>query len=98
LTATYPSFSSINWIQIAAFTAKDPADHIDFQTHWDRIRADENISSIRVLEKCGFSIIGEDKGFANACGEEVEKFIFKLEGKKDNGFTEVFNYQMPRHF
>jgi RimJ/RimL family protein N-acetyltransferase len=38
-----------------------------------------NIASIRVLEKCGFKICGEDKGFSNAGGEEVEEFILKLD-------------------
>jgi RimJ/RimL family protein N-acetyltransferase len=28
--------------------------------------AKDNIASIRVLEKCGFAICGEDKGFSNA--------------------------------
>jgi hypothetical protein len=32
-----------------------------------------------VLEKCGFTLFGEDKGFANARGAEVEEFILKLE-------------------
>ncbi len=40
--------------------------------------AKDNIASIRVLEKCGFTICGEDKGFSNARGEEVEEFILKL--------------------
>ena len=40
--------------------------------------AKDNIASIRVLEKCGFTISGEDKGFSNARGEEVEEFILKL--------------------
>jgi RimJ/RimL family protein N-acetyltransferase len=39
----------------------------------------DNIGSIRVLQKCGFTISGEDKGFANARAAEVEEFIFKLE-------------------
>jgi RimJ/RimL family protein N-acetyltransferase len=39
----------------------------------------DNVASIRVLEKCGFTICGEDKGFANARGEEVEEFVFKLD-------------------
>lgn len=39
----------------------------------------DNIGSIRVLQKCGFVIVGEDKGFANARGAEVEEFILKLE-------------------
>lgn len=41
--------------------------------------AKDNISSKRVLEKCGFSIIGEDKGFANARGTEIEEYIMRLE-------------------
>jgi RimJ/RimL family protein N-acetyltransferase len=39
----------------------------------------DNLASIRVLEKCGFKIVGHDKGFANARGEEVEEVILKLE-------------------
>ncbi|KIL35023.1 acetyltransferase [Cohnella kolymensis] len=39
----------------------------------------DNIGSIRVLEKCGFTITGEDKGFSNARGTEVEEFILKLD-------------------
>jgi RimJ/RimL family protein N-acetyltransferase len=42
--------------------------------------AKDNLASIRVLEKCGFSITGEDKGFANARGQEVEEFILELAG------------------
>ncbi|MFC4809016.1 GNAT family N-acetyltransferase [Paenibacillus sp. GCM10023250] len=40
--------------------------------------AKDNIASIRVLEKCGFEIEGEDKGYANSRAEEVEEFILKL--------------------
>lgn len=40
--------------------------------------AKDNVGSIRVLEKCGFVISGEDKGFANARREEVEEFILEL--------------------
>jgi RimJ/RimL family protein N-acetyltransferase len=40
--------------------------------------AKHNIGSRRVLEKCGFTIVGEDK-FLNARGEEVEELILKLE-------------------
>lgn len=39
----------------------------------------DNFGSIRVLQKCGFTIVGEDRGFANARGAEVEEFILKLE-------------------
>ena len=40
--------------------------------------AKDNAGSLRVLEKCGFVITGEDKGFANARGQEVEEFILTL--------------------
>lgn len=40
--------------------------------------AKHNIASIRVLEKCGFTISGEVKRFSNARGEEVEEFVLKL--------------------
>jgi len=39
--------------------------------------AKHNIGSRRVLEKCGFTIVDEDK-FSNARGEEVEEFILRL--------------------
>lgn len=41
--------------------------------------AKDNLASLRVLEKCGFARIGEDKGFANARGEEIEEFILRLD-------------------
>ncbi|MEK5643306.1 GNAT family N-acetyltransferase [Paenibacillus rhizosphaerae] len=40
--------------------------------------AKDNTASIRVLEKCGFKICGEDKGFSNARAEEVEEYVLKL--------------------
>src|SRR5712692_7641083 len=40
--------------------------------------AKDNTGSIRVLEKCGFTICGEGKGFADARGEEIEEFILRL--------------------
>lgn len=42
--------------------------------------AKHNVASIRVLEKCGFTIWGEDRVSAGAAGEEVEEFIMKLGG------------------
>ncbi len=41
--------------------------------------AKDNIGSLRVLQKCGFIITGEDKGFANARGEEIEEYILQLD-------------------
>lgn len=40
--------------------------------------AKDNLASLRVLQKCGFTIRGEDKGFANARGHEVEEYILIL--------------------
>lgn len=40
--------------------------------------AKDNVASIRVLEKCGFVKTGEDKGFANARGGEIEEVVMEL--------------------
>ncbi|HLZ20926.1 MAG TPA: GNAT family N-acetyltransferase [Ktedonobacterales bacterium] len=40
--------------------------------------AKDNIASLRVLEKCGFTRVGEGKGYANARGKEVEEWILLL--------------------
>jgi RimJ/RimL family protein N-acetyltransferase len=37
--------------------------------------AKDNLASLRVLTKCGFAIVSEDKGFANARGQEVEEYL-----------------------
>ena len=41
--------------------------------------AKDNTGSLRVLEKCGFTIIGEDRGFANGRGAEVEEYLLSRE-------------------
>jgi RimJ/RimL family protein N-acetyltransferase len=40
--------------------------------------AKDNLGSQRVLEKCGFVVIGADKGFANARDVEIEELILRL--------------------
>lgn len=40
--------------------------------------AKHNVGSIRVLEKCGFTISTEDKGSSDTPGEEVEEVLLKL--------------------
>src|SRR5262249_39895215 len=40
--------------------------------------AKDNRASLRVLEKCGFTIIDEDKGLANARGQEIEEWLLQL--------------------
>jgi RimJ/RimL family protein N-acetyltransferase len=41
--------------------------------------AKDNIGSLRVLGKCGFTRIDEGSGFSEARGEEVEEFLLRLE-------------------
>jgi RimJ/RimL family protein N-acetyltransferase len=40
--------------------------------------ARDNIASLRVLEKNGFVVTGEDRGFANARGEVIEECVLTL--------------------
>jgi len=40
--------------------------------------AKDNVASIRVLEKRGFMVCGQDRDFANARGEEIEEVVLKL--------------------
>ena len=39
--------------------------------------AKDNPASLRVLQKCGFTICGKNRGFANARGQEIEEFILR---------------------
>ncbi len=41
--------------------------------------AKHNIGSRRVLEKCGFAVVGEDS-YTNPAGVDVEEYILKLNG------------------
>ena len=41
--------------------------------------ASDNVASRRVLEKCGFRVIGEDRGFAEARSAEIEELVLRLE-------------------
>ena len=56
----------------------------DFLAHKNQIRpiyarvARDNLGSRRVLEKCGFKVIAESKGFANARGQEIEELLLEL--------------------
>ena len=40
--------------------------------------AKHNAASLRVLEKCGFNVIGEDK-YTNPANEEVDEFVLRLD-------------------
>jgi RimJ/RimL family protein N-acetyltransferase len=37
------------------------------------------------LDKCGFTLVGEAEGFANARGEEIEELLLEL--RSDEGQT-----------
>lgn len=56
----------------------------EFLAHNNTIRpiyarvAKDNAGSRRVLEKCGFKIIEESKGFANARRQEIEELLLEL--------------------
>jgi RimJ/RimL family protein N-acetyltransferase len=39
----------------------------------------DNLASRRVLEKCGFRVVGTDRGFAQARSAEIEEFVLRLE-------------------
>ncbi len=41
--------------------------------------AKHNVASRRVLEKCGFRVVGEDRALAAFPGEEIEEFVLQLE-------------------
>ena len=38
----------------------------------------DNIGSIRSMEKNGFVLIAEERGFANARGEEIDEVVMRL--------------------
>ncbi|MET7648562.1 GNAT family N-acetyltransferase [Streptomyces sp. NPDC005426] len=42
--------------------------------------AADNEGSRRVLEKCGFTVTGTDRGYAHARGEETDELLFTLPG------------------
>ena len=46
--------------------------------------ATDNLGSIRVLQKCGFKIIGKDHGFAHGRGEDTEECILRLDPDQTN--------------
>jgi RimJ/RimL family protein N-acetyltransferase len=40
--------------------------------------AKDNAGSLRVMEKCGFTVIGSEMGYANARGGEIEELLLVL--------------------
>lgn len=48
-------------------------------------------ASGRALEKCGFSVCAEDKGFAAGGGVEVEEFVLRLD-RSGEGTRRLFGF------
>jgi RimJ/RimL family protein N-acetyltransferase len=44
--------------------------------------AKDNLASLRVLHKCGFTICGEGKGYSNVRGMEVEEYLLVLKASE----------------
>jgi RimJ/RimL family protein N-acetyltransferase len=42
--------------------------------------AADNAGSRRVLEKCGFRVTGNDRGYAHARGEDTDEVVLTLKG------------------
>jgi RimJ/RimL family protein N-acetyltransferase len=40
--------------------------------------AKDNVGSLRVLEKCGFTVCGSERAFAGARGEEIDEILLAL--------------------
>jgi RimJ/RimL family protein N-acetyltransferase len=40
--------------------------------------AHDNVGSLRVLAKCGFVVIAQERGFAHARGEDVDEYLLEL--------------------
>ena len=41
--------------------------------------AHDNVGSRRVLEKCGFRVVGTERGFAGARSAEIDEFVLQLD-------------------
>ncbi|HEU5349905.1 MAG TPA: GNAT family N-acetyltransferase, partial [Ktedonobacterales bacterium] len=46
--------------------------------------ATDNVASLRVLQKCGFTITGTDKEYSNARGQEVAEYSLILTASADD--------------
>lgn len=46
--------------------------------------AADNIGSLRVLQKCGFRVVGTGTGFANGRGGETKEYILRLDAEAED--------------
>jgi hypothetical protein len=54
------------------------------RVHFDMTAAKDNLGSVKVLQKCNFKIVGENKDFAEGRGEETEEYICRLDGNGES--------------
>ena len=45
--------------------------------------ASDNVASIRVLEKCGFTRVGDARAFAHGRDEEIDEVVLRLDASPD---------------
>lgn len=62
---------------IATEALKQFLDEVKTRPLWAHV-AKHNVGSRRVLEKCGFKVVGDDK-YTNPANEEVEEFVLRLD-------------------
>lgn len=80
---------------IATRALSEFLDHVKKRPLYARV-AKSNVGSFRVLEKCGFTISGEDKFFFEEEGKEVEEFILKLDGDSPMDHNHEPSLETPR--
>jgi RimJ/RimL family protein N-acetyltransferase len=61
---------------VATFALQEFLRSVATRPVFARVAAD-NLGSIRVLEKAGFTVIGREKNFAELRGEEIEELVFR---------------------
>lgn len=69
---------------IATQALKEFLKHIGTRPLYAHV-AKHNIASRRVLEKCGFTVSGEDSFFSEALGKRVEEYVLILSASQDSG-------------
>jgi len=58
---------------LGAFLTVDPTRPLHARVAYD------NVASRRVLEKCGFRVVGTERGFAEARSREIEEIVLRLD-------------------
>jgi RimJ/RimL family protein N-acetyltransferase len=67
---------------LTMFLAVDPCRPLHARVAYD------NVASRRVLEKCGFRVIGSERGFAEARSGEIEELVLRLEEEEEPASSE----------